>query len=444
MSQPQPYRACSCRGADTRRCPRLAEKGHGAWYLKYDLKRASDEPRKRRRLGPFKTKRDAIEAYESERDKIRRFGRRAVLDDAMKLGDHLGWMLAHHDPYRDDPSQRAAMAVRLYLRPGLGHLRIADLTSDDVYSLVAAMRQINRDETEPDDMLGRLLSARAEWHGSRISNRPLSDATIKRTLSVLVTALNHRRVSHLLLAGNPAANLGIKGKGDEPAIWTPEAVARWKVTGDRPSSVMIWTPEQTGAFLDAMADPDKVGRANARLYPLWHLAAYWGMRRSELLRLARPDLDTQARRVVVRRSKTSHGERVFTIDEYTAEVLSGWFARQMEEQLAAGPAWADSGLVFTDELGRPLSSQVVTMRFPRAVKRLGLPPVRLHDLRHGAAVMLIDALGGVDNPRSLMTVAEILGHRDTHYTIRVYARATAEMKQRAADAIVAAIPRAGR
>ncbi|WP_207936315.1 hypothetical protein [Actinomadura sp. KC216] len=47
---------------------------------------------------------------------------------------------------------------------------------------------------------------------------------------------------------------------------------------------MVWTASQCGAFLD-FAEHD-------RLYPLWHLAAYWGMRRGELVGLDRPDLST--------------------------------------------------------------------------------------------------------------------------------------------------------
>ena len=42
---------------------------------------------------------------------------------------------------------------------------------------------------------------------------------------------------------------------------------------ERPSPVMVWTPEQTGEFLD--------GIQKDRLYPLYHLIAYRGTRRGE-------------------------------------------------------------------------------------------------------------------------------------------------------------------
>ncbi|WP_326621044.1 hypothetical protein OG863_27785 [Streptomyces decoyicus] len=37
-------------------------------------------------------------------------------------------------------------------------------------------------------------------------------------------------------------------------MWTPERVEHWKRTGEKPSPVLVWTPEQTGAFLDFVRD----------------------------------------------------------------------------------------------------------------------------------------------------------------------------------------------
>ena len=55
----------------------------------------------------------------------------------------------------------------------------------------------------------------------------------------------------------------------------PARVAEWRPNGRRPSPVMVWTPAQAGAFLDFTADD--------RLYPLWHLIAYRGLRRAEVV-----------------------------------------------------------------------------------------------------------------------------------------------------------------
>ncbi|MCX4617006.1 MULTISPECIES: hypothetical protein [Streptomyces] len=47
----------------------------------------------------------------------------------------------------------------------------------------------------------------------------------------------------------------------KPLVWTPERVAHWKKTGEKPGPVMVWTPEQTGQFLDSVKGD--------RLYSLW-------------------------------------------------------------------------------------------------------------------------------------------------------------------------------
>ncbi len=57
------------------------------------------------------------------------------------------------------------------------------------------------------------------------------------------------------------------------------------------------------------------------------------------------------------------------------------------ERLAAGDGWVDSGLVFTEPDGAPLHPADVTDHFQFLARRAGLPPIRLHDLRHGAATM---------------------------------------------------------
>ena len=59
---------------------------------------------------------------------------------------------------------------------------------------------------------------------------------------------------------------------------------------------------------------------------------------------------------------------------------------QTEWRLKAGELWEDSGLVFTDELGRHLSHVTVRKHFKKAVESIGIPEARFHDLRHSFAV----------------------------------------------------------
>ena len=73
----------------------------------------------------------------------------------------------------------------------------------------------------------------------------------------------------------------------KPILWTPERVTRWRDSGGtwRQGPVMVWTPQQTGEFLDAIEGD--------RLYPLYSLAAFAGLRRAEVAGLpwSETDLD---------------------------------------------------------------------------------------------------------------------------------------------------------
>jgi integrase len=85
------------------------------------------------------------------------------------------------------------------------------------------------------------------------------------------------------------------------------------------------------------------------------------------------------------------------------------------------------GFVFADIDGRPWRPDVCTNRFARLRARVGLPTVRLHDLRHFVATVLTDA--GLP----ITTISSRLGHRDTSTTLNLYAHALPLTDQRAAD-----------
>jgi len=64
----------------------------------------------------------------------------------------------------------------------------------------------------------------------------------------------------------------------------------------------------------------------------------------------------------------------------------------------------ETGRVFTREDGELLHLANVTRRFIELYEEIGLPPVRLHDLRHGAATLAHAA--GAD----MKDIQEMLGH----------------------------------
>lgn len=88
--------------------------------------------------------------------------------------------------------------------------------------------------------------------------------------------------------------------------------------------------------------------------------------------------------------------------------------RQKARRLNAGDAWIESGFVFTDELGQPLSPMALTNAFGRCARRAGLPTTRMHDLRHTAATFMLSAGG------SPVAASKILGHSEETTTMRLY------------------------
>ncbi|TMR05690.1 site-specific integrase [Actinomadura soli] len=159
---------------------------------------------------------------------------------------------------------------------------------------------------------------------------------------------------------------------------------------------MVWTPALTKRFLD---------RARRhRLYAQYHLIAFRGLRRGESCGLRWADLDlTQGTAAIwwqitqigtdtfEDKPKTAAGEATISLDSATIKELRAHKARQNTERLAAGDAWTETGYVFTTPTGEPVDPNDVTEQFEQLSMEAGLPPVRLHDLRHGAATFLLAA-----------------------------------------------------
>ena len=465
----KPYKACSCRDPETgrllgNRCPeikipvldrdgqpKLDRDGkpqlrwnpkHGMWYARYEAPRTADGKRRQPRVGPFATEKECLAALAEARGRVARGEH--VDDRNLKVGDYLDTWLAGREAVEDlarSTLESYREGVELYFKPGLGHLRLVDLRDEHIRDLYAAMRKINRPEADEDrsDLMRRLLAARATRGGRRYSTRPLTPARIKRMHAVLNKALNDA-VKAGKLTRNPAAVISFgRTRKVKPLLWTAERVERWRQTGVVPASVMVWTQHQTGAFLDAVEDD--------LLYPLFHLAAYWGLRRGELVGLEWADVSIETRRVHIRQAqpddelddtKTENSDRVIVIDEQTAAVLKAWRKRQLEYRMEWGESWVDSGRVFTRENGEPLRPEWVSSRFVTLAARAGLPPIRFHDLRHGAATMLLAA--GVP----IKVISEILGHATAAFTSDVYTSVAVELAEQAAAAIAAFVPRRNR
>ncbi len=92
-----------------------------------------------------------------------------------------------------------------------------------------------------------------------------------------------------------------------------------------------------------------------------------------------------------------------------------------------GPAYHETGLVCTEEDGRPSNPVNVSRRFRKLLKRLGLPAIRFHDLRRTSASLLLAA---GTHPK---VVSERLGHASVGLTLNVYSHVLPTLGHEAAQ-----------
>ena len=142
-----------------------------------------------------------------------------------------------------------------------------------------------------------------------------------------------------------------------------------------------------------------------------------GLRRGEVLGLKWSDISftdgtlTIARtrvlvdgKIIVKSPKSRRSWRTLPLLEPVTGALEALQARQREEMEQAGPAYANSGYVCADELGRPLHPETYSDEFARICPEAGLPKIRLRDTR-GTMNGILEQAGVADSLR-----AAWLGH----------------------------------
>jgi integrase len=476
------FKRCRCRDPQTgkdlgNKCPLLKRKNHGTWWFRYEAPRGADGQRRQPLVGPFATEKDAEDALAIELARVAGGGQ--VQDRSILVSGYLdNWLAAKKLELKPRTYASYVEAVSLYFKPAFGHVRLVDLRDYHIQELVQEMLKINRPAPEgdrPSEILRRLIEVRADDERPHLppgerrhkkSTRPLSAARVRRVIAVLSAALNDavpRKISY-----NPVESVKlprIKQKV-KPRVWTAEREAKWRAdyhrglakakdlrkrTGKRtptaldvwrstprPSPVMVWLPAHTGHFLDFIE--------GERLYALFHLVAFTGLRRAEVIWLAWAEVDLDEGVLDIRETradeeddpddpKSQSGDRTVPLDALTVVVLRAWRKRQAEERLAWGPGWTDTGLMFTREDGTALSPQWVSVRFESLAYQSGLPAIRFHDLRHGAASLSKAAR------QDTKIISELLGHHRASFTDDVYVHVFPDVAKEAAEARAAVVPR---
>jgi integrase len=137
--------------------------------------------------------------------------------------------------------------------------------------------------------------------------------------------------------------------------------------------------------------------------------------------------------VQVSEPKSSRSRRTIALPTVAVTALRAHRVLQLEARLAAGGRWRDQGFVFASGIGTPLDPRNVTREFKSLLVAAGLPNIRLHDLRHSCATLLLAQ--GV-NPRVVM---ETLGHSQVSLTLNTYSHVLPALQRDAAAKIDAAL-----
>ena len=165
-----------------------------------------------------------------------------------------------------------------------------------------------------------------------------------------------------------------------------------------------------------------------RWYPLLHTLIWTGLRRSEVLGLRWQDVDLDEATLsitsvlhqlddgtfVESRPKTPRSRRQVALLPSSCLVLRARREVQEAEALQLGLDLTRDSLVFSHPDGRPIRPDSVTQAFRRIAGQAGLGRVRLHDLRHTHATLLMKLNV---NPK---IVSDRLGHSSTRLTMDTY------------------------
>ncbi len=417
------FKRCPCGTLTNAKGERVAcRKDHGSWCWRADAGRDPKTQKRRQASGAgYATKAEAEAALDAYLT-AQRTGQWAD-DERTTVAAWLDtWLQECAERLEPKTVVGYESHVRLYLRPHLGHRRLRDLRRTHVEAMLRAVA------AEP--------ASAAHGRGGRVSasrSARTLDA-VRRTLRSALSSAQRR--------GLVAVNVA-EGRFDAlPKLGRAET--KW------------WQPEDVAAFLRTVEGD--------RLFALYEVAAFAGLRRGELCGLRWADVDLDGGGVQIRHSlsglagehacsicgqthrgrrfkapKTDAGSRWVPLVDASVSALLAHRAQQEWERQLWDDAYSDHGLVFCQEDGTPLRPDAVSKAFDARAEASGLARIRLHDMRHGAASLLLAAGVPVE------VVAMILGHASPAVTRSVYAhvlRGPAREGMRAAAALVRADERA--
>jgi integrase len=161
------------------------------------------------------------------------------------------------------------------------------------------------------------------------------------------------------------------------------------------------------------------------------------MRRSKLLALRYSDIDLLMGEIQISRGlqqislifsqpKSAKSNRNIALTPSTIEVLREHYEKRKAEITNLGRQLTDADLVFCNMDGTPIRPNTVTRVWSTLIAKSGLPIIRLHDLRHTHASLMLKQ--GV-HPK---IVQERLGHSSISMTLDTYSHVAPGLQEAAA------------
>lgn len=368
--------------------------GSVRWRFRLDLEPDATGKRRQRTV-TCKTEAEAIAAQARARADV---GAQTYIEPSrMTLSEWLDtWLETNGRTWR--PATRVSYKATLQLvRARIGTRRIQELRREHV-----------------DQMVRDLAKSRSN------RGKALSPRTVAYALRLLQTALK-AAVAEDLLKRNPAEHV-------KPPVQASH-------------EMQTWTEEELAAFLVEVADDDLAGA--------WHLTAL-GLRRGEVLGLRWGDVDLENAVVHVRQArvaaygeedadengiatnapKTRRGRRDVPLHPAALAALRQTRQRTLLDStvIPFQDKRDPNRLVVVDKAGRPVMPDVYGNSFHRIVKAAGIPRIRLHDVRHTVATLLLQR--GI----APVVVAGILGHSPA-VLLTSYAHALPDAKRSAVDVL---------
>ena len=327
------------------------DKKTGKWLIQYRYTDWQGKRRKSTKRG-FATKREAEEW-------LRNFLITQKADFDMKFEDFWKMYCADMETrLREHTMRTKKYIVELKILPYFGDKRVNDITAADI----------------------------RQWQNELIKMG--YSPTYLKTINNQLSAIFNYAVRYYDLKSNPCVKAGSMGKS-------------------KAEEMDFWTGEEFRKFIDSVM--------NKRLSYMAFMTLYWtGMRMGELLALNPKDIDLEKRTISITKSyqrlgkkdvitppKTPKSKRVITIPEFLAADIKDYMDSLYDLQ--------ENDRLF------PITKYYLEHEMQRGIKESGVKRIRVHDLRHSHASMLIE-LGF-----SPLEIAKRLGHEKVETTLNTYA-----------------------